>query len=204
MEPSSKQRLEVPSCAGALASLLTRRGSSSPSAPSRRAGGGGRLPAPFTAPRAAAPRPISRPSPCRLSEPWRRWRGISTASVASVEMGGGALLSFGFEKKEGAAEIFENGVATGEVGKLPLFPLLIKREGADVSPFRIKKPPTISPTMPHSTCVVRRGCGGYGVRYGVTQAARARALLWAWSNSARHCVWPRPGGSSRCTRVGVP
>ena len=44
-------------------------------------------------------------------------------------MGGGSLLSFGFGKKEGAAEIFENGVATNEVGKLPLFPLLIKREG---------------------------------------------------------------------------
>ena len=48
---------------------------------------------------------------------------------------GGALLSFGLGKKRGAAEIFENGVATSEVGKLPLFPLLIKREGADVSPF---------------------------------------------------------------------
>ena len=121
-----------------------------------------------------------------------------------VAMGGGALLSFSFRKKGGAAEIFENGVATGEVGELPLFPLLIKREGADVSPFRIKKPPTISPTMPHSTRAVRGGRGGYGVRYGVTQAARARALFWAWPNSARHRVWPRPGGSCRCTRVGVP
>ena len=72
-------------------------------------------------------------------------------------MGGRALLSFGFEKKGGAAEIFENGVATSEVGELPLFPLLIKREGADVSPFRIKKPPTISPTMPHSTRAVGEG-----------------------------------------------
>ena len=61
--------------------------------------------------------------------------------VAPVAMGGGALLSFGFGKKGGAAEIFENGVTTGEVGKLPLFPLLIKRVGADVSSFRIKKPP---------------------------------------------------------------
>ena len=77
--------------------------------------------------------------------------------VAPVVMGGGALLSFGFEKKRGEAEIFENGVKTGEVGKLPLFPLLIKMEGADVSPFRIKKPPTISPTMPHLTRAVREG-----------------------------------------------
>ena len=50
-------------------------------------------------------------------------------------MGGGALLSFDFGKKGGAAEISGNGVATGEMGELPLFPLLIKREGVDVSPF---------------------------------------------------------------------
>ena len=84
-----------------------------------------------------------------------------------MAMGGGALLSFGFEKKGRAADIFENGVTTGEVGKLPLFPLLIKREGADVSPFRIKKPPMISPTTPHSTLAVRGGRGGYEARFGV-------------------------------------
>ena len=124
--------------------------------------------------------------------------------VVLVATGGGALLSLGFEKKGGAAEILEERVTTGKVGKLPLFPLLIKREGADVSPFRIKKPPMISPMMPHSTRAVGGGRGGYGVRFGVTQAARARALFWAWPNSARHRVWPRPGGSCRCTRVGVP
>ena len=90
------------------------------------------------------------------------------------------------------------------MGELPLFPLLIKREGADVPSFRIKKPPTISPTMPHSTRAVGGGRGGYGVRYGVNQVARACALFWAWPNSARHRVWPRPGGSCRCTKVGVP
>ena len=110
------------------------------------------------------------------------------ALVVLVAMGGGALLSFCFEKKGGAAEISEIGVATGKMGELPLFPLLIKREGADVSPFRIKKPPTISPTMPHSTRAVGGGRGGYGVKYGVTQAARARALFWAWPNSAWHHV----------------
>ena len=89
------------------------------------------------------------------------------------------------------------------MGELPLFPLIIKREGADVPSFRIKKPPTISPTTPHSTRAIRGGCGGYGVRYGVTQAARARALFWAQPNSARHRVWPRPGGSCRCTKVGA-
>ena len=50
--------------------------------------------------------------------------------VMLVAMGGGALLSLSFEKKEGgAAEICENGEATGEMGELPLFPLLINREG---------------------------------------------------------------------------
>ena len=65
--------------------------------------------------------------------------------VMLVAMGGGALLSFSFGKKRGAAEICENGEATGEMGELPLFPLLIKREGADVSPFRINNHPRSLP-----------------------------------------------------------
>ena len=88
--------------------------------------------------------------------------------VMLAAMGSEALLSFCFEKKGGAAEISGVGATNGETSELPLFPLLIKREGADVSPFRIKKPPTISPTTPHSTHVVRGGRGGYGERYGVT------------------------------------
>ena len=87
-----------------------------------------------------------------------------------VAMGGGALLSFSFGKKGGAVEISGIGATNGEMGELPLFPLLIKREGADVSPFRIMKPPTISPMMPHSTCAIGGGRGGYGVRSGITQA----------------------------------
>ena len=55
--------------------------------------------------------------------------------VVLVAMGGGALLSFSFGKKGGVAEIFEIGVATGEMCELPPFPLLIKREGADVPSF---------------------------------------------------------------------
>src|SRR3954471_16771540 len=106
--------------------------------------------------------------------------------------------------RRGVAEGFGGLRSTGRLGETPLFPLLIRRKGADVPPFRIKKPPTISPTTPRSTRAVRGGRGGYGVRYGVTQAARARALFWTWPNSARHRVWPRPGGSCRCTRVGVP
>ena len=124
--------------------------------------------------------------------------------VILVAIGGGALLSLGLKKKGGAMEISGVGATNGKMGELPLFPLLIKREGADVSPFRIKKPPTISPTTPHSTRAVRGGRGGYRARFGVTQAACTRALFWAWPNSARHHVWPRPGGSCRCTRVGVP
>ena len=37
----------------------------------------------------------------------------------------------------------------------------------------------------------------------VKTAPPARALFWAWRNSARHRVWPRPGGSCRCTKRGV-
>ena len=118
--------------------------------------------------------------------------------------GGRSAALFRLWEEGGAAEISENGVATGEMGELPLFPLLIKREGADIPHFRIKKPPTISPTTPHSTRAVRGGRGGYGARVGVTQAACARALFWAWPNNARHRVWPKPGGSCQCTRVGVP
>ena len=51
------------------------------------------------------------------------------ALVVLVAMGGGALLSLSFGKKGGAAEISEIGVATDGMGELPLFPLLIKREG---------------------------------------------------------------------------
>ena len=77
--------------------------------------------------------------------------------VVLVAMRGRALLSFRFGKKGGAAEIGEIGVTTGEMGELPLFPLLIKREGAGVPSFRIKKPPTISPMTPHSMRAIREG-----------------------------------------------
>src|SRR4051812_23794738 len=56
--------------------------------------------------------------------------------------------------------------------------------------------------MPHSTRAVRGGRGGRKSRCSVTQATRARALFRAWPNSTRHRVWPRPGGSCRCTKVG--
>ena len=101
-------------------------------------------------------------------------------------MGGGALLSFSFGKKGGAAEVFEIGIATGEMGELPLFPLLIKREGSGVPSFQIKKPPTISPTMLHSTRAVTGGRGGYGARYGVdpTRACPYPVLGLAQQRSA--------------------
>ena len=87
--------------------------------------------------------------------------------VVLVAMGGGALLSLSLSQLwegEGAAEISEIGSSNRRMGELPLFPLLIKREGADVPHFRIKKPPTISPTTPHSTRAVRGGRGGYRER----------------------------------------
>ena len=77
--------------------------------------------------------------------------------VMLVAMGSGALLSFCFEKKGGAAEISRVGATNGEMDELPLFPLLIKREEANITLFRIKKPPTISPMTPHSTRAVREG-----------------------------------------------
>ena len=79
------------------------------------------------------------------------------ALVATTEMGGGALLSLSFGKKGGAAEVLEIGTATGEMGELPLFPLLIKREEANVTLFPNKEPPTISPTTPRSTRAVTGG-----------------------------------------------
>ena len=81
---------------------------------------------------------------------------IATGTTNTVDLS--HHLRHGSESREGEGrEICEVGVATGEMGELPLFPLLIKREGADVSSFRIKKPPTISPTTPHSTRAVREG-----------------------------------------------
>ena len=131
--------------------------------------GGGRLPASSAAPQAAAPRPTSRPYPCWLLEPWRKWWGRSMAWWCWWQRGAERCSLSALRRRRGAAEIFENGVTTSEVGKLPLFPLLIKREGANVSPFRIKKPPMISPTMPQSTRAVRGGRGGCGVGNGTTR-----------------------------------
>ena len=52
--------------------------------------------------------------------------------VVLVAMGGGALLSlFQLWEGEGAAEISEIGSSNWQMGELPLFPLLIKREGVD-------------------------------------------------------------------------
>ena len=202
LEPSSKRRLEVPSCAGALASPSTRRGSSSPSAPSRRAWG------------EDCPLLSQRRKPLRLG----RLHNLPLVGFRSHGGSGGGgrrcwwcwwrwgagRCSLSALGRRGRGGGFRDWSSNRRTGELPLFPMLIKREGADVPPFRIKKPPTISPTTPHSTRAVRGGRGGYGERYGVTQAACARALFWAWPNSARHRVWPRPGGSCRCTRVGVP
>ena len=77
--------------------------------------------------------------------------------MALVAMGGGALLSFDFGKKGEQRRFLKVRAVTGEGDELPLFPLLIKREGADVMAFRIKKPPTISPTTPHSTRAIGEG-----------------------------------------------
>ena len=55
--------------------------------------------------------------------------------VVLVAMGGGALLSFGFEKRRGAAEISEEATASGEGGgTAPVFPAY-KEEEANFTPF---------------------------------------------------------------------
>ena len=53
---------------------------------------------------------------------------VDGVGVAGSDGGRSAAL-FRLWEDEGAAEISEIGVATGEMGELPLFPLLIKREG---------------------------------------------------------------------------
>ena len=54
--------------------------------------------------------------------------------VVLVAMGGGTLLSFGFEKKGGSGGNLGNGVTTDRMGELLLFPLLIKGEGRTFLP----------------------------------------------------------------------
>ena len=48
--------------------------------------------------------------------------------------GGRSAALFQLREEGGAAEIFEIGIATGEMGELPLFPLLIKGEGRAFRP----------------------------------------------------------------------
>ena len=118
--------------------------------------------------------------------------------------GGRSAALSASRRRGGAAEVREDGVVATSEGERTAPVSSAYKEGRGRR-FALpnKEPPTISPTTPHSTRAVRGGRGGYGVRYGVTQAARARALFWAWPNSARHRVWPRPGGSCRCTKVGA-
>ena len=98
-----------------------------------------------------------------------------------VAMGGGALLSFGFEKKGGAVEICENGVTTGEMGELPLFPMLIRREGADISPFRIKNHPRSLPR-----CRIQR------VPLGESAVDTERDSAWPSPRVPVPCLGPGP------------
>ena len=126
--------------------------------------------------------------------------------VMLVAMGGGAeRCSLGLEKTGGAAEGREEEVAAPSEGErtAPVSSAYKEGQGGHFG-LPNKQPPTISPTMPHSTRAIMGERGGYGARFGVAQSACAHALSWAWPNSAWHSVWPRPGGSCRCTRIGVP
>ena len=119
--------------------------------------------------------------------------------------GGRSAALSASRRRGGAAEVREDEVAATSEGERTAPVSSAYKEGRG-GRFALpnKEPPTISPTMPHSTRAVRGERGGYGARFGVAQSACARALSWAWPNSARHRVWPRPGGSCRCTRIGVP
>ena len=99
--------------------------------------------------------------------------------VAPVAMGGGALLSFGFEKKGGAAEIFENGVTTGEMGKLPLFPLLIKRVGGRFA-------------LPNKETT-----------HDLSHDAAFSACRWGRARWIRSKIWRYPGRACPCPVLGL-
>ena len=79
-----------------------------------------------------------------------------------------ALFRLG--KWRGAAELSEEGTASGEGGGTAPVSPAYKEEEANVTLFPNKEPPTISPTTPRSTRAVTGGRGGYGVRFGITQA----------------------------------
>ena len=51
------------------------------------------------------------------------------ALVMLVAMGAERCSLSALGRKGGTAEVSEIGIATGKMGELPLFPLLIKREG---------------------------------------------------------------------------
>ena len=82
---------------------------------------------------------------------------ISGLTGAGGNVGGRALRSVCFGKTEAGRRFSRLERKGGEWAHYPCFPLLIKGEWADVPPFRIKKPPTISPTMPHSTRAIGEG-----------------------------------------------
>ena len=66
--------------------------------------------------------------------------------VMLVAIGGAERCSLSFEKKGGAAEFVKKEYQQPARGnELPLFPLLIKRDGADVSPFPINNHPRSPP-----------------------------------------------------------
>ena len=82
--------------------------------------------------------------------------------------GSGALLSFDFGSGGGRQRFLRLQQQMAKIGEIPLFPLLIRRRGADVALFPNKEPPTISPTTPRLTRAVLGVRGGGGVRFGVT------------------------------------
>ena len=152
LELLARRQRRVPSCADAPASPSTRRDSTTPSAPSRRAWGG------------SGPLLPQRLKPLRFgrlhSFLGRSLRGLPLPGLRRHGGGGGgdrrrwwwrqrrgrSAALFQLCKRRRAAEISEIAAAKGEGGgNAPVSPAY-KEEGANVTLFLNKEPPTISPT----------------------------------------------------------
>ena len=82
--------------------------------------------------------------------------------------GSGALLSFDFGSGRGRRRFLRLQQRMTKMEEMPLFPLLIKRDGADVSAFQINNLPRSLPRHRILTRAVLGVRGGSGVRFGVT------------------------------------
>ena len=163
LELLARRRRRVPSCADAPASPSTRRDSTTPSAPSRRARG------------ESGPLLPQRLKPLRFgrlhSFRGRGLRGLPLPGLRRHGGGGGgdrrrwwwrqrrgrSAALFQLCKRRRAAEIFEIAAAKGEGGgNAPVSPAYKEGRGGHFG-LPNKQPPTISPTTPRLTRAVTGG-----------------------------------------------